>query len=115
MVKSSQERIEKYNTKKVHFPSLYTAMIGRPNLPVDRIGERAEIDAKIEGILDAHKIFGTDRIKYYNFARKALKRIGRWDEDKLNTLKDYYVNLEGAREEVLDDLVKTLKLLTPAT
>ena len=89
-------------------------MITRPNLPVDRIGKRAEIDSAIEAVLDAHKIFGTDRIKYYNFARKALKRQGRWDEGKLETLKTYYIELEGAREEVLDDLVKTLKLLTPA-
>jgi len=113
MVRSSQDRLRKFNRKREHFPAVYTSMITDPELPVDRIGKRAEIDASIEAILDRYKIFGTDRIKYYNFARKALKRQGRWDEEKLEALKNYYITVEGAKEEVLDDLIRSLHLLSP--
>jgi hypothetical protein len=115
LVKPASKRKDKYLTKRDGMTGQYVVMIKRATLDVDTMANRAEIDAKIASILDAHKIAKTGRIRYYNFARYLLKRKDQLTPEIVEEAKDFWVAFEECREDVLDDLVKGLNLLPGAT
>ena len=109
MVKPASKRKEKYETKRKLMPDAYATMIGRPALDVDAVAKRAEIDAVIESILNAHGIAKTDRIKYYNFGRYIAKRKDIATDDKVEAEIMSRVTWENANEEVLRDIANAIR------
>jgi len=111
MVKaSSQERVEKYDTKREKtMPVGYEAMVKTRKPRVEKLGARAEVDSKIAGILTNHNVTGSDRIKYHNFARWIEKRHreGTLTSDAVEAAKAKYERLD-CDPAVLDEIVKTI-------
>jgi hypothetical protein len=114
MVKPASDRKDKYLTKRDGMTGQYVVMLKRPGLKVDTMANRAEVDAKIASILDAHKVAKTTRIRYYNFARYLLKRKDILTPEIVEEAKDFWIAFEQCDEAVLNDLVSGLNLLAPA-
>jgi hypothetical protein len=114
LVKPASDRKDKYLTKRDGMTGQYVVMLKRPGLKVDVMANRAEIDAKISSILDAHKVAKTTRIRYYNFSRYLLKRKDQLTPEIVEEAKDFWIAFEQCDEAVLDDLVKGLNLLPGA-
>ena len=111
MVKvTSQERIEKYDTKRTKtMPVGYEAMVKDRKPRLEKMGARAEIDSKVGGILTSHNISGTDRIKYHNFARTIERRHreGTLTSDIVEAEMSKYERLDCDRA-VLEEIVRTI-------
>ena len=111
MVKaSSQERIEKYDTKREKtMPVGYEAMVKTRKPRVEKLGARAEVDSKVGGILTSHNVTGVKRIDYHNFARWIEKRHreGTLTSDAVEAEMAKYERL-GCDPAILDEIVKTL-------
>ena len=107
---SSQERIDKYDTKRQKtMPVGYEAMVKDRKPRVEKLGARAEIDSKIGGILTNHNITGVKRIDYHNFARWIEKRHreGTLTSDAVEAEMAKYEKLDCDRA-ILEEIVRTI-------
>ena len=113
--KTGEERRIKYDIKrKTSMPVAYEKMVKDREPDLEAMVKRAEIDSKVAGILTAHDITGSDRIKYHNFAREVDKAIreGTLTETKLASLFAKYTAL-GCDDAILDEIVKALQGTSP--
>jgi len=106
----SQERIERYETKRQKtMPVGYEAMVKDRKPRVEKLGARAEIDAKIGGLLTQRGVTGNDRVKYHNFARWIEKRHreGTLTSDAVEAEMAKYERLDCDRA-ILEEIVRTI-------
>jgi len=106
----AQTRVHRYEEKrKTTMPVAYTHMVKEVKPRLENLGATADLDTTVAGVLNRHNIVSTDRIKYYNFARKI------WSAKRRNVLAPALIEAEkakyialGCEEAVLDDIVQAL-------
>ena len=106
----AQERIEKYDYKREEGMIIdYERAVKKRKPRLERLGARAELDAKIGAILTNHGIGGTDRIDYLNFARYIEKRHreGTLVPDVLEAEKAKYER-KDCDPAILDEIVRAI-------